>query len=95
MNPSPREEAKVGSAYKHDKMLMATKRRENAFNSTYLSTAFNDIQRTDDCVCNTTGEDSSYHALSIVGHVMHVTHFSALSDKKNSSKEFVKSFNKI
>ena len=45
---------------------------------TYLSAALHDVERADDCVRDSAGEDASYHALSIVGHVMLVTHISAL-----------------
>ena len=42
---------------------------------TYLSAALHDVERADDSVRDSAGEDASYHALSIVGHVMLITHF--------------------
>ena len=41
---------------------------------TYLSTALDDIKWAHSGVGKTAGEDTSNHALGIVGHVMNVTH---------------------
>jgi len=43
-----------------------------------LSAALDNIKRTDNSVSNSASEDATYHALLVVGHVMYVTHISAL-----------------
>ena len=68
----------MGSAYKHDKWLDDVKDTEMDRMGSYLSAALHNIERADDCVRDSAGKDASYHALSIVGHVMLVTHISAL-----------------
>ena len=41
----------------------------------YLSTAFDDIKWANGGMGKTASEDTSSHALGIIGHVMNVTHF--------------------
>ena len=81
LKPSPRELAKVGSACTTRQILdMRNKnaKLQPALKITYLSSALDNIKRTDDSVGQTTCEYTSYHALLVVGHIMYVTHISAL-----------------